>query len=1153
MKKSKTKRFVFLKRIEEAQFLRIMRVTVFLLLLGMSNVFAGATYSQSVTFSFSKKNITLGQLFKEIQKQSEFVIFYKDSQVDLNRKVDVDATDASVEEVLRQALKGAHLDFKVYDRQIVVFAAPALQTDPDKNEEIAIFQPQQKEITGKITDSDRLPLPGVSVIVKGTTIGTVTNADGKFSLKIPLDAETLQFSFVGMHTQEIPIGGDQTTFSIIMEEATIGLEEVVAVGYGTQEKASVVGSISTIKADELNTVATANLTNTIGGYVSGVITKMGGGKPGDDDAQVFIRGRGTTNSTEPLVLVDGIESDFARINPNDIESFSVLKDASATAVYGVRGANGVILITTKQGLAGVPKIQVSSQYRLHRIIKYPKMLNSYDFARLFNEAYLNGGNTSKYYNEEDLAAYRDHSDPYGHPDVDWFQLLTKPYFLEHRHDISIRGGTQKLKYYVSGEVVSQDGAYKQWDDMDYSTNATYDRFNIRSNFDFAVSKTTDLSLNVSTRIEKTNDVISGSYGGVGTSVGIWDEIMVMRPNLNYKNPDGSFSYIEGLKRPYPALRQGGFRKGRLNFIQASFKLNQKLNKITKGLSFRLMSGLTANYGYTYSLTEFPALWNYDPANETYTLIERRVLPNISVGGDYINQLYHFETSLNYDRIFNNIHKVTALAVYNQDRRIVSADAPINHLGVAGRITYGYNKKYLGEINVGYNGSDQFEIGRRFALLPAASLGWVVSEEPFWKDKINFIKYLKLRGSYGTVGNDRLGNFLYLYKSNYNRHTDWVNRNWRGFPSNGYYTIREGFLGNDQITWEIAVKQNYGADFNLFTENLGFSFDYFYEKRSNILTTRNTITRVFGVESSNLPPENIGIVENKGVEIEVTFNKKIENWEFNFNGNFSYAKNKILEMDEIIQPVEYMNQTGKSIGQFFGYQWTGEFYSYEELGYVWDETVEGANKYVLPEGTEPSVPVPSDLVYPGDPKFVDRNKDGVIDFYDRGAIGHTSTPELIYGLNLNVKYKRLGLQMFWQGAGRFSASFNAGVIKRPFHNDGPGLEIYKGRWAYFPEDGIDTRETATYPRLIIGGSNQAYKESTLWLFNGEYLRLKNIELSYLLPEGMVRPLRINRGRIFLLVNNLITFSHSDLYDPEAPAAMDAYPQTMFFGAGVNIEF
>ena len=1033
-----------------------------------------------------------------------------------------------------------------------------------------------KKASGIVKDVNGEPIPGATVLVEGTTIGTITGIDGSFFLTDVQIGSRLVFSFVGMKSVTVEFSG-QGNIEIVMSDDTKGLEEVVVVGYGTQKKASVVGAISSIKGEEMVTIASANLTNTIGGMTTGVFTKMGEGKPGGDDAQLTIRGVATPNNNNALVLVDGIESDFGRINPNDIESFSVLKDASATAVYGVRGANGVILITTKRGARGKGKISVNSQVRLHRVIKYPEFLDSYDWARLRNEAqahangaYINGSLWNPRYVQEDLDHFKNGTDPYGHPSINWFDELTKPYYYEHRHDIGVKGGTDKVKYYVSAEFVSQEGAYKQWSDQKYNSNSTYDRLNLRTNFDFTVTKTTTIDVSMSNRIEMTNDVKSGTVGEVSERGGIWDDIMALPPNNNpLHNPNGTYGAPSGegtALRPYATLRQGGYLQSRGNYFQGAFKLTQKLDALTQGLSFRVMTGINSRYRYNYEFDEFPSIWEYNPVNEEYTQVSREVLPSsdIPTGKNVSQQIYHTEGAFDYNRTFG-VHEVGALAMAYQDKTINKSVAPLNHIGFAGRISYGYDSKYLAELNIGYNGSDRFAKGQRYAWFPAMSLGWVVTQEKFMQNQ-NVFKYMKIRGSYGTVGNDKIGTgYDYYYAHLFNEFGN--NRNYGyyfGDPLNKYGMIREGTLGNDQVTWETAVKQNYGIDFNIISDNLSISFDYFIENRDNILYQRSTVPSTMGHEGNKtngknridnlLPPENFGKVKSEGFELSARFKKQLNDWNFNLNGNFSYAKNIIIDLDEIKQEYDYQNATGKSLGQYFGYMWTGEFYTYEELGYVWDEALSEPNKYTIPtEGLVPSVPVPSDAVFPGDLKFVDRNEDGVINSLDIGDISYANTPEIIYGLTLGVGYKNWNFSMFWQGASRFSVNYGNSAITTEFKNGGGAHEVHLGRWAYFPEQGIDTRELATYPRLAFDGSGQTRHTSTFKVHDATYVRLKSVELSYSLSQNIVEKLRLGHARFFLTGNNLLTFDNIGYLDPEMPGSSAAYPQSMFFGFGVNVGF
>ncbi|MGV8093600.1 MAG: SusC/RagA family TonB-linked outer membrane protein [Mangrovibacterium sp.] len=1010
---------------------------------------------------------------------------------------------------------------------------------------------QPYTLSGVVKDETGTGIPGANITVEGTTTGTITDLDGNFRLQVDRTAKVLVASFIGYKTQRVEIG-TRTTFNISLEVSNTDLDEVVVVGFGAQKKVSVVGAISNINSEELAMTATPNLSNSIGGRVSGVIVKLGEGRPGADSPQVNIRGIGTLNNSSPLILIDGMEGDMGRINPDDIESFSVLKDASATAVYGVRGANGVILITTKRGLVGKPVITINGQYRMHSIINYPNYLRAYDYARLYNEALINGGNPLRF-NAEDLEHFRTGDSPYTHPDVDWFDAMVDPLFPEQRYDVSLRGGTEKVKYFVSGEFISQEGAYRQFKGMENSTNAGYKRFNLRMNYDFAVTKATNLNLSLNGRIQDTRNNTSGNRTASSTR-GLWDDIAWTSPvETPLLNPDGSIAASGNTGNlEYALLRTGGYERDKDNDLRASVRLDQKLDFITKGLSFRLMAGSNVSQSYQVNLDKHDATYIYNPVNDSYTVSVQRQLPTYTVGSKRVLNNTYIESALSYDRTFGN-HAITALALYNQDKISANSNPWTAHRGFAGRLTYAFNNKYLGEVNLGYNGSTQFETQERYTLLPAFSAGWVISEENFFKNLFPAVTFLKLRGSYGTVGNDKIGDYDFLYLAVFEGLSG-ADSYLFGDAYQRYNAIREVSLANEDVSWEIAKKQNYGFDMEIKDGLLGLGFDYFLENRSNILAKRRTITQVFGLLQDQLPAENFGKVRNRGFEIEARFNKKIKDFSISMNGTFSKAKNKIIDIDEVKYDLDYKNQTGKSIGQFFGYTWSGEFYSHEELGYVWDETVQGANKYVLPEGATPSVPVFTAGSDPGDLKFVDRNDDGVIDDYDIGKIGKTALPEFIYGLNCSFKYKGIGLNMFWQGAGGFNLRLYGQYIQE-FLNNSKIHEMHLGRWAFYEDpftgELIDTRATATYPRLIIGGSPELAQVSTFTLLKGDYLRLKNLELTFDLPKSAIDPLKIKDVVLFLTVSNVLTFSKVKFMDPENPSQPSSYPQTRFYGAGIKI--
>lgn len=1010
---------------------------------------------------------------------------------------------------------------------------------------------QVRQVTGFVKDETGEGIPGASIVIEGTSIGTITDNVGKFALNVEGPQPVIVVSFIGYGTQRVVVG-NLTMLEINLVSTVENLEEVVVVGYGIQQKVSVVGAISSISSEELREVATPNLANSLAGRVPGLIINHGEGRPGGDDPVISIRGAGTINDTSPLVLIDGMEGDLGRVNSNDIESFSVLKDASATAVYGVRGANGVILITTKRGIVGKSEVFVSGQYRMHKIINYPKFLGSYDYARLYNEASINMGQ-NPFYSEADLEHYRTGDSPYTHPDVNWLDATTKPYAPEKRFDVNLRGGTKSVKYFVAAEFLTQDGNYRQWENENkHSTNARYDRFNLRMNFDFKLTGTTDLGVNLNGRIQDTQNVFYGPVEGYG----IWHAILLARPiDTALLNPDGSIAgSLLNDNNHYATLRRGSSYTEKDQGLTGLLNFSQKLDFVTKGLGFRFKTGISTTLDYTYRVIAQEPTYQYIPGTDTYLQILQGNLPRYSIASDGTANNPYLEAAFTYDRSFGK-HHFTALALYNQDKRARNSNPWTAHRGFAGRATIDLFGKYLGEANVGYNGSTQFEKQERFAFLPAVSAGWIVSEEKFFKEKFSLINFFKIRGSYGLTGNDKIGNYQYLYLSVFQN-----DRAYRfGEAYTNYPALSEASLANENVTWEIAKKQNYGFDMQLLDGMFGLGFDYFIENRSNILATRNTITQVSGLQQSQLPPENFGKVNNKGLEIAASFRKTLGNFSVKVEGNFSRTKNTIIDIDEVKNDLDYKNRTGKPIGQNFGYTWSHQFYTFEELGYIWDESVEGGNKYVLPEGAVPSVPVPTTPVFPGDLKFVDRNNDGVIDNLDSGAIGYSDNPEFLYGLNYTIKYKSLSLNMFWQGAGRFNRSLH-GLEGVEFYNNSNVHELHLDRWAFYddPYTGelIDTRATAAYPRLIIGGNSEALKNSDFRTYRADYIRLKNVELSYDLPKSMLGGLKIKNAKVFLTGYNLLTFAKYKWTNPEGNSkggSGSIYPITAYLGAGFNLGF
>lgn len=1018
---------------------------------------------------------------------------------------------------------------------------------------------QEISVSGKIlSGEDNMGLPGVTVAVKGTTSGTITDAEGNYAIKVASRNAVLRFSSIGFVTQEVTVG-NRTKINLTLKSNVTELSEVVAVGYGSQKKVAVTGAIGSINNEDLKRSATSNLTSSIGGKVTGVLVRLQDGNIGGgdnrysnqsmDDATIQIRGMATTNNASPLVLVDGVESSFSRINPEDIEQFSVLKDASASAVYGVRGANGVILITTKTGSLGKPKVTLTSQLRMHQPLKYPHPLRAYDFAVLYNEADRNSGLAEKY-SQADLDHWKTGDDPWGHPDIDWYDEIVKDHFWETQNIMTLSGGTEGVKYYVSGEYNHAGGPFETAPNL----VDKYNRYNLRTNFDFTITKSTVLSVKMNGRYEEKGGVNHGESTGQRYYGSFWYDIDNKLGNVSQiYNPNGTFAFYSAGWNAMADLKAGGYRYRLTSTGESNFNLRQKLDFITKGLSARLMYGITYNSGTrrtTGGETE-PELWNYNATTGKYTLARAQAMPTMGaaalVSFPGYTRKNQFEAAVNYDRTFDK-HHVTAMGVYSQYSTYINYVLPVNYRGMAARATYDWKSKYFAEVNMGYNGSDQFAKGHRYALLPAGSIGWVASEENFMKEKVRFINFLKLRGSYGDSGNDKIGDYRYLYQYQFNatggsRWFEYVPETYSfGLTPVRQTGLAEGTLGNDKVSWEIAHKADLGMELKAFNNHLSFSGDVFYEKRNNILRIRQDIPTITGLTSGMLPPMNIGKVTNKGYEFSINYDDKIGDFGYTVGLNYTYAHNNIDYIAEVQKEYPYQMAVNHPIGQGFGYVWTGKFYD-------------------TPDLTNPDVPKPQGVIYAGDLMFKDLNKDGMIDDRDRTAIGYTALPEILFGITVNFSYKDFYLNTFWQGATHTSVSFGGAMWTEFAPNVYP---LHMGRWVYDEARGLDTRATATYPSLHLPASPQTTTQSTFNLWNGEYLRLKSLELGYNVPKSFLQRIKVGELRVFLAGSNLLTFDHIKYVDPEYASSnantggagggrANTYPQTKFYSVGLNITF
>ncbi len=990
----------------------------------------------------------------------------------------------------------------------------------------------QQEVRGVVTDEAGESLPGVTVLAVESNTGVITNIDGEYVIRVER-GHTLQFSFVGMVTQQIVVG-DVSTINVVLKFDAIGLEEIQVVAYGQQRRVTVTGAISNIGSDDLIRSPSASPTNLLAGKITGIAAVQNTGQPGRDEAALFIRGRATLNDASPLIIVDGVERPFSQIDPEEIESIAVLKDASATAVYGVRGANGVIIVTTKRGEVGRPRITVSSSVGLQEPTIAQRMSNSYIYASGHNERNINDGNpaSTNVFSDEVLDIFKQGGNIL-FPDMDWFDYLFKEYALQSRTNFTISGGTENVRYFTSLGYLSQDGQLKELDPR-VNNNFKFDRYNYRSNLDIDVTKSTLLKLTLGGRNEIRRTPIQRDHG-------LWREANWAQPMAGAGIVDGKWistsqdNVTLELRDALTGHYGKGYESQTDNFLDFDLDVIQKLDFITKGLRYRMKGSYNTSYIHNKSRGTSPDRFEaiYAPGDSTQ-IVFRKIGDAGTLGySEWTGKArnWYMEAALDYNRSFGG-HDLGALALYNQQVLHYPGgaynDIPRRTLGLVGRITYNYQLRYLADINFGYNGSENFDEGKRFGFFPAISLGWVLTEESFMQN-IRFLDHLKIRGSYGIVGNDRLGanRFLYL--------PDTWNQSVGGYnfgidnPTNRPGGL-ERQLGNPNVTWETATKQNIGVEANFFDSRLSTSVDYFYEYRKDILITRGTIPSFV---AANLPAVNLGEVENQGYEAEVTWNHRVKSdFSYRINLNMSYARNEIKFRDEIPQPYDYLYETGNPIGQPFGYVTAGFF----------TETVNTSQ--------DPNYPDHLGVRYPGDVIYKDLNGDGVIDDLDRRPIGYsTLVPEYNFGLNMGLSWKGIDLSLTFSGVKNTSRVLQA-YFREPFGGQNRALfqYMYDGRWT--PE----TADQAIFPRFSQGSFDNNYRDSDLYIMDGSYIRLKSAEIGYALQSATLERVGVRNVRVFINGYNLLTISNFKYFDPEsAPGAAGLYPMIKIYNMGLRVTF
>ncbi len=984
------------------------------------------------------------------------------------------------------------------------------------------YSQQSIQVTGVVKDAETgESLIGVNIFIKGTTTGSITAADGTYAINVPDRNSVLVFSYIGYSVFETPIDG-RTQIDVELSLDARSLEEVVVIGYGVQSKETVIGSISAITNKTIISIPVSNITQSLAGKLSGVEIIQSSGEIGRDEADIFIRGQATYGNAKPLVVVDGIIRDaFAQIDPNEIETISILKDASATAVFGVKGANGVIIVTTKRGETGKPNISFTSQTAFTFPTRIPEPLDSYRAALLSNLHKVGGSQVSAPFNHQDLLLYRTGASPYTNPDFSWVDEMIKDYSTLSQYNLNVSGGTKTIKYFISGGYMTQDGIYN------YDPYTNFSRYNFRSNFYIDVSRSLRASIRLGTRIEDLTNTASAWFGS-------WDlyraSFALAGRYSPVLNPDGSLAGNSSRTNIIGNVRDRGFFKEIRSVLELGINLNYKLDYITEGLSLKGQIAFDDNGSMNRNYEQRFAVYEYDMMNQSYTTFGEDIPLYYAWGNVFDTRKTYYEVSLNYARTFGD-HNITGLILGNRDLKYIDSQTPFATEGIVGRMTYDYGRRYLAEVNVGYNGSENFAPQKRYGLFPAFALGWIVTNEPFLKNTgfTKIVSSLKIRGSLGWVGNDKLGDDRFIYLQQYLEQGG----AYFGTGDNWFSGIQQGTIANLNVQWEVARKQNIGFEANFLNGLFGITGDYFYEYRDNILTSiSNTRPDYVGAEFS---AANVGIVENEGFEVEFKHNKSITaDFSYFLRGNFSYAHNTILKKDDAFMTLDYQKEEGYPIGTPLLYNNIGIFQDYDEI-------------YNSPPQISQLGGIPgNNYLYPGDLKFEDVNNDGVINIYDRIRTGYSYVPEITYGVSFGLSYKGFDASALVQGVSRASFWKNWEIMWHFSNNE----NVFPPHWNYWTPETSGSEE---YIRLY-GPYQNNEAGSTYSLGSGNYVRLKNAEIGYTFSSALLSKIKAESFRIYVSGVNLVLWAKEPYLDPDNRDQRGGnMPPLKSYNIGINLNF
>jgi len=1127
-----------------------MKLTIFLLIVSLCQIQANPTYGQNAKITLNLQGEKLEKVLDIIETQTDFKFMYNDKDINYLKAVSLQVKKEPLSEVLKTLFKDSDITYIVLDKQII------LKKNVTTNSSVALTSVVQHIISGTVFDEDGVPMSGASIVEKGTTNGIMTDFDGKFELTVQNENAILEISYLGYQPEEVSLDG-KTNIQVIMKVDAAGLEEVVVVGFGTQKKESLVSAVSTIKVDDLK-IPSSNLTTALAGRASGVISYQRSGEPGADNAEFFIRGVTTFGyKVDPLILIDNVEvttDDLARLVPDDIDSFSILKDATATAIYGARGANGVILIKTKMGVEGAPKINLRIENSYSASTRNIEFVDPVTYMNLHNEATLTRNPAGIIqYPLSQIDQTVPGADPYLFPQVDWRKSLIQDFTANQRVNLSVAGGGEVARYSVSTSLRNDNGLLKVPQESNFNNNINLKSYTIRSNVDVTLGDKTTL-------IVRLNGIFDEYNGPIGGGQSIYNSVVSTPPTAfaPFYPKTSNEQYIQhilfGLSteknyvNPYAELVKG-YKEYSNSKMEAQLELKQDLDFITDGLRFRGLFN-TSRYSYyevqrqyrpfyydLVGLSPFTGEYIYDPLNEesgSEYLDFNEIRPRTST-------VAYTEAAFDYSKKINENHNITAMTVFTMRHMLkgnsgsLQESLPFRNLGVSSRLTYGYKNRYFTEFNFGYNGSERFHKKNRFGFFPSLGAGWVVSNEEFWKPLEDVVSNFKIRGSYGVVGNDAISSdqnrFQYLSEVNMNNGT-------RGFTfGDNYGNYKAGIsldrYANDDITWERGYKSNIGIELGLFNK-AELLVDIFKENRKNIFMQRADVPTTMGLTSPIYA--NIGEATSSGVDLQFKFNHAFNNGSWlQMMGNFTYATSEYNKIEEPAYDEPYLSRVGYSLRQQWGY--------IAERLFIDDEEVANSPEQIF--GNQP--------VMGGDIKYKDVNGDGKISALDKVPIGLPTTPEIIYGAGFSAGHKSFDFSAFFQGSARSSFWINP-ALTAPFISTASGSENQVLKVIgddYWSESDRDLY--SLWPRLSTSRVENNEQTSTWFMRNGDFLRLKQLEIGFTFPSNVSNQIKATKIRIYANGTNLLTFSKFKLWDIEMAGNGLGYPIQRVINIGLNANF